>query len=656
MSSMIVRRAGIFTALAVLLLPLVSVFILTMQAAAAPVGCSGPVIGFGRQRWCGYFKNIGFDSGDFVRAAGVPAGINTAQEFINMVIGDLNSGNAHRRTAAQFTILTMLGRGPGAPQSVTAAQQNDWANRVRSYANFSENGNQSFGENGRIDWFVSQHTPCNYMNTYYQVGQDDVAPFLDRPGNSNCEDPSYRTNFIIFRDELGNKLYEIRRICMNPMGTLRPLAEPDPPEFNLTPTITTTVGGSPITAGVEVGQTIRFSYSINNSGPDPSLPANCVIYGNVHPGYFPTPSPATGSGSPGPATGCPRSFPLGSTPLATEDVTVATGNQTICRSLFVSPASQTVASRGDEECVPVVNKPYLKVYGGDISAGSGQPAASGACMNNARAAIISWNRGGGANNYAGASTQFAGLAMDAIYNVATSFGNGGGSAPRPSGLAFANTGTTAEMYGGSFGSLPCIADYYASRPPATMNFTTLGAATTDGAYSTPGPGPFTLSGAVPAGARVVLYVQGDVYIDNNITYPAGWTTADMPLFQLVVRGNIYIKNTVTQLAGVYIAQPNAGVGGTIYTCTTSAVPLAPSNTLHSTCNNPLTVNGAFVAKDVRFLRTRGTLQQSTSGEANNSGNIAEVFNFSPAVWMAQPPGVIDGPLEYDSITALPPIL
>jgi hypothetical protein len=654
MSKTIARRAGILIALAVLLMP---VFITTVQVVAAPVACSGPVIGFGRQRWCGYFKNIGFDNGNFVRAAGVPAGINTANEFINMVIGDINSGNAHRRTAAQFTILTMLGRGPGAPQSATVAQQNDWANRVRSYANVSENGNQSFGDNGRIDWFVSQHTPCNYMNTYYQVGQDDVAPYLDTPSNSNCEVASYRTNFIIFRDEAGNKLYEIRRICMNPMGTLRPLAEPDPPEFNLVPTITTSVGGAPITAGVEVGQTIRFSYSINNGGPDPSSTANCVIYRNTHPGYFPTPNPATGSGAAGPATSCPRTFPLGSTPVAPpEDVTVAAGNQTICRSLFVSPASQTVASLGDEECVPVVNKPYLKVYGGDISAGNGQPTAGGACLNNARAAIISWNRGGGANNYAGASTQFAALAMDAIYNVATSFGNGVGSAPRPGGLAFANTGANAERYGGSFGSLPCVADYFATRPGTTMNFTTLGAATTDGAYSLTGPGPFTISGALPAGARVVLYAEGDVYIDNNITYPANWTTADMPLFQLVVRGNIYIRNTVTQLAGIYIAQPNGGSGGTIYTCTTSAAPLAPSNTLHSSCNSTLTINGAFVAKDVRFLRTRGTLQQSTPGEANSSGNIAEIFNFSPALWMAQPTGVINGPLEYDSITALPPIL
>src|SRR6266508_857792 len=110
------------------------------NAEAAPVACSGPIIAFGRQRWCGYFKNIGYDSGQFVRIGGIPSSVNTAQEFINLIVGDLNSGNAHRKTAAEFLILTMIGRGPGPPQSVSAAQLADWQDRVKSYANSSENG------------------------------------------------------------------------------------------------------------------------------------------------------------------------------------------------------------------------------------------------------------------------------------------------------------------------------------------------------------------------------------------------------------------------------------------------------------------------------------------------------------------------------------
>jgi hypothetical protein len=143
---------------------------------AAGVACSGPIVMFGRQKWCGYFKNVGYDSGQDVRIGGMPASVDTVNEFINLIEGDLNSGNAHRITSAQLMILTMIGRGPGNPKSVSAAQLIDWRDRVRSYGDVSENGTTSWGENGRIDWKVWQRTPCGTTNTYYQVGQNDVAP------------------------------------------------------------------------------------------------------------------------------------------------------------------------------------------------------------------------------------------------------------------------------------------------------------------------------------------------------------------------------------------------------------------------------------------------------------------------------------------------
>jgi hypothetical protein len=644
------RRLCIVMVMAVLALTGLG-FPAVQQANANPVACSGPVIAFGRQRWCGYFKNIGFNQGLEVRLGGIPASVNTAQEFINLVINDLNSGNAHRRTGAQFIILTMIGRGPGAPKAVSAAQQADWIARVRSYANVSENGTTSFGENGRIDWKVWQHLPCGTVNTYYQAGQDDVAPNRTTPANSDCE-TSLNDEFLLFRNLSGGVVYRIRRECMNPMGQMNALASPPANEYKLTPAITTTVGGVPVNT-VEAGQTIRFSYAVVNDGPDPSPSASCTIYTNVHPGYFPDPPTPTASGGAGPPTGCPRVFPDGTTSLMFEDVPVAAGNQTICRSLFVNPATPSGGAAGDEECVPVVNKPYFKIYGGDISAGGGQSITPGTCSNNAQAAIIGWNKHSGA--YPGTSVQFAGLALDHIYDVATSFGNGGGSAPPPRGLAFANQGA-GHIYGGSFGSLPCITDYYSSKPAAAMPFTSLPAATTSGAYATSGPGPFTISGAVPADKRITIYVDGDVFINNNIIYQGSWSAGTTPLFELVVKGNIYIRNTVTRLDGVYIAQKNGVVGGTIYSCATAAAALVPGPSLHATCNNGLTINGAFIASSVQFLRTRGTLQQSTAGEGSSSANLAEVFNFSPALWMAQPPGVADGPVKYDSITSLPPIL
>lgn len=641
-------RLGRIFAVGMLSVLVLCLFLPPVPAEAAPVACSGPVIGFGRQRWCGYFKNGGNNSGQDVRIGGVPAAVNTVQEFINLITVDMGSGNAHRLTGAQFIVQTMRGRAPGAPQSVSAAELTDWTDRIRSYANVSENGTTSFGENGRIDWGVWQHLPCGTVNTYYQPTYNDVAPYFDSASNSDCEIPAHTDQFILIRDTAGNVVYRIRRLCMNPIGTINGLSLPLPDDYSLTPAITTSVDGGPISGGVEAGQTIHFGYSVNNSGNDPS-PAgtNCTIYTNTHPGYFVEPATPTSSGGAGPGVGCPRSFPRGVTALGGGEDVVAVANQTICRSLFVSPATPAIGSRGDEACVTVVNKPYFTVYGGDISAGSGQSTAPGVCTNNTDGSIISWNRGVGAG-YAGAGTRLAALALDSIYEFSS-----GNTAPR--GLTFANTTGSGSTYGGLLGSLPCTPDYYGRKPATTLPFTTIPAALTSGAYVPGGVGPFSISGSLAAGKRVTLYADGDVFITGDITYPGSWTTGDMPLFQLVVRGNIYIRNTVGRLDGVYIAQRNGPSGGTIYTCATAAAPLVPGPGLNSTCGGKLTVNGAFVANDVQLLRTRGTRQQAAAGELNSSNNIAEVFNFSPALWMAQPTG-LPSSLHYDSIAGLPPVL
>ncbi len=636
-----------------------------MWAAATPavhaisVSCKGPVIAFGRQRWCGYFHNIGFDTGEEVRIGGVPASTNTAQEFIDVVVGDLNSSNPHRQTAAQFIILTMLGRGPGSPKSVTPTQLSDWETRVKAYASASENGTTSTGPNGRIDWNVSMHAACGIINTYYQVSQDDIAPFRNNAANSNCEDPGSHEVFIMFRDTSGNILYMIRRICMNPMGQINALAPPKPANFNLIPTIATTIGGTPA-ATAEVGDVVRFRYSVNNIGPDASPVAQCTLYANVHTGYF-VPvagSPTVGSNPPGyipPATGCPRVFPSGSTQLAFEDVLVTTDNRTMCRSLFVNPASAVVGSRGYEACVQVVRKPYVKVFGGDISAGNGIANAAGTCTSTA-ASIVGWNKRG--PSYAGAGVQYAAFAVGAIRDVATASTNTAGAAA-PSGLAFANTGTNGAtgLFGGSYGQLPCMRNYYASRPSITKPLpATVGSIVASGVYAS--DTDVTLGGGIVGpGTRATVYVDGNVYVTGNITYGGSWTPASVPLFRLIVRGNIYIDRSVTQLDGFFVAQPkNPGTGGTLYTCATSAAPLVPSASLAATCGNLLTVNGGVAAERILLLRAHGSLSQSGQFDPYTSTTMAEKFNFSPALWIAQPADEQPDMPRYDSITALPPIL
>lgn len=308
---------------------------------------------------------------------------------------------------------------------------------------------------------------------------------------------------------------------------------------------------------------------------------------------------------------------------------------------------------------PVTNKPYFKVNGGDISAGAGISTgglncASGGVSPNSDASIVSWNRGASAdpaNNYGGAGTGFGALALNHLLG----FASGQGTSYAPSRLSFGNTGAAnqvdvaQELYGGKYGSTACTADYFAGVDPGVILNTDL----TLGAQAIPN----CTVGVPTSVCRRVIYVNGDVHITGNITFSGVYGSAsEVPSFSLVVRGNIYIAPGVTQLDGSYVAQPTNGAAtnGIIYTCAPSGFSTTSVNVLTSSlqnnCSTPLTVNGAFVGRQVWLLRTAGTLSGNTA---------AETFNYVPDLWMSAPygngltPGVVD---EYDAITSLPPVL
>ena len=291
----------------------------------------------------------------------------------------------------------------------------------------------------------------------------------------------------------------------------------------------------------------------------------------------------------------------------------------------------------------------MRVYGGDVSAGNPQP---GACGTTTQAGIVGWNKD--LVGFAGAGTQYAALAINSIYDYSTSLGNGVGAAPAGSGLAFSNTGASGDTFGGNFGSLPCITDYYAAKTGGNFTGGDM-SGTPSGSYTA--NGPVTVHGNAGAGKKFVLYVNGDVTIDGPIRYTGSFTAATVPLVEIIASGNIYIDHNVPDIAGLYVAQTSGAPGsGTIYTCTNASVPYTVDATgsFNGPCHNTLTINGAFVANQVRFMRTNGTAKQASPGEASGT-NQAEVFNYSPALWMAQP---VNAPTDgsYDSITSLPPIL
>jgi hypothetical protein len=314
-------------------------------------------------------------------------------------------------------------------------------------------------------------------------------------------------------------------------------------------------------------------------------------------------------------------------------------------------------------CVIVANKPYLKVFGGDLSVGNALETApnNSTCTNFTNAGIMAWNKGT-AGGYAGAGVQYAAYALRTITDFSTAQGNAGG-APVPVGLSFANTSTNpgAGNFGGSFGSATCIPDFWSRRPAAPSPLPPNVSAMNTGAYGS--NVSTTLNGGnVTNGEKISVYIDGDVLINSNITYQGNWSSVNVPLFELVVRGNIYIAGGVTQLDGIYVAQlRSAGVGGKIYTCATAASPLTLTNgAFYNGCTNKLTINGAFIANSVEFLRTGGTLSQSATNESTNSSgagnNAGEVFNFGPAFWMTQPLDASGRVDNYDAITSLPPVL
>ena len=84
---------------------------------------------------------------------------------------------------------------------------------------------------------------------------------------------------------------------------------------------------------------------------------------------------------------------------------------------------------------------------------------------------------------------------------------------------------------------------------------------------------------------------------------------------------------------------------------------ATSDTLVN-CDRKLTVTGAFMAKRVHLLRTRGNVGSApVAPELYDSANTAEVFRFSPELYLAMISGGYSSAVgQFDSIKTLPPAL
>lgn len=321
-------------------------------------------------------------------------------------------------------------------------------------------------------------------------------------------------------------------------------------------------------------------------------------------------------------------------------------------SYSVDVAGATNTPQTCSGIIRVVRVPYLSVYGADVKVGGA--FLGGNCSQTAD--IKTYTNSG----FGGSGVEFAAIALGSVTDFHSARLRS--SAPvSPAGLTFANTGTPA----GQFGGQNCVDDYFADGDAITPDTTSVInlSSLTSGSYKYSNPSTLTISGQVTGNNRISLYVDGNLRITSNTTFTnTSWATVnDIPSLRLYVKGNIYIESDVTQLDGVYVAQPNGANSGVITTCVVPGtdMPVA-NNRLADDCKLQLRINGAFIAQQVRFLRTANSLKDAGLNEKTVGGSKAgEVFNYTPDIFMVSPqpaPGSQTDQTRYDSFTGLPPIL
>jgi hypothetical protein len=572
-------------------------------------------------------------------------------------------------------------------------------------------------QNQPPDAFMSQQIPMSYTVPFWWVLNDNTGSY-NITGNM-CQFYKTGTNFTTYNDNRCMQVsVEVAWTVQNgftnePIASIVPTGSSsleNPTTFEFRSYIDSNVNGQ--TNGTVQGVTGNAHWYYVKNGVQNTL-VNAGDNGNTvseNTDFYPDVNGATAG------NGNPRTFDLSSYNLQVGD--------RICARARAAPyqgqvdtngviQSTVVQSNGATdkwvtECIYIENRPYVRFYGADLMVGGG--FAGSGCNKNSQ--IRTFNSTDPANTRyeRGSGSQFAAMSMHGIYRFSSGVLGTAGSAVPPIGLSFSNTRNIdiPTRSGGLFsydpggmgmGQLPCIKDYYQTKDSPNTNIvvpndyrTSLDVSTlTSGSYFvTPGNVPgatLTLNPAgdayITGGKHIVLYVDGDVFINNDISYlDVSWASEkDIPSLYVVAKGNIRIRGGVSDLAGVYVAQPrsfNSGETqlGVIFTCALSTGPYTDPATSASdanflpggACNNQLRVNGAFVAQYIRFLRTANTLRNSYNGEKFGWGcglicisNSAESFHFSPTLYLSDvcdelPQMCKSNGESTGSITSLPPIL
>ncbi|MCA9328535.1 hypothetical protein KC959_02090, partial [Candidatus Saccharibacteria bacterium] len=316
-----------------------------------------------------------------------------------------------------------------------------------------------------------------------------------------------------------------------------------------------------------------------------------------------------------------------------------------------------------KSAVIAFDEPYTRFYGNDVVAGGSFKVAD-VCSPSAFAANISafgaYNSGTqNHSSYIGAAAELAVFATGTNHGVLP--GSQVTSRTALGELAFANSVAGAPVtasttdFGGAFDEQLCVSEVPAasgtdltSASPVTLD------ALTSGTYQATGPLAIDAS-SIANGNRPIVIVNGDLVINGDITYSGAgsWSAIEqIPLVRLYANNIYVIGGSDRVLDGMYVARDG------FYTCSngTAAYDFATSTAAYlAACRNKLTVNGAVIAKRIYPHRAVGNLGAGTVAEGAGSGNVAEVFNFSPELYLAliaEGRSNVNG--KFDAILSLPP--
>ena len=332
----------------------------------------------------------------------------------------------------------------------------------------------------------------------------------------------------------------------------------------------------------------------------------------------------------------------------------------------------------------VSNQPYARFYGNDLFAGGGFGSNC-----NSSGPVDALGFGGRDTNqeYIGTASELAVFATGQIQNVLP--GSQRSRIPLQE-LAFANVGSwpvqvdpATGKFGGGFGSVSCSPDYYAKAPVVDRKSdTVVDLSLLESGNHMYGTGlgsttAFSTGSGVPDGRKLIVYIDGNVQINDSGSGRFGYSNiagswasfSDMPSLYIIASGNIYVQRDIAAMDGVYVAQPRFegdDTTGDIYSCANGANnPLFDlGNTglggnaefILNNCNTKLIVNGAFMASRVHLLRSNNTVNDGVAYETSGSNNVAEVFQFTPELYITEGGGLPPRSTNVviDSIVALPP--